>query len=252
MDTDRNHWKEKKCAKAFWNQHELPPYKKLLRHTADWLDPQAQERWLDLGCGCGQLSRVLWNNSHGLIDAVVGVDFAAVNEEAYQKLRDELGIGTDRLRFVPASFLTGLAQFPNASFNGVVSGLAIHYAESYSESEGRWTAEGYDRVLAEVHRILRPGGRFVFSVMVPEPKWSRVFLSSLAGLFRSVHPLRYVRNGWRMNRYGGWLTREARRHRFHYLPLEEIAAKLNALGFVNLKNRLSYAKQAYLIRCEKP
>src|SRR5262249_23584409 len=137
-------------------------------------------------------------------------------------------------------------------FDGVMSGLAIQYAECYSPEHGRWTTEAYDRLLAEVYRVLRPGGRFIFSVNVPEPGWGRVALRSIHGILRPRQPGRYLRNAWRMWRYGAWLTREARRGRFHYLPIGVIIAKLAGTGFGSITYRLAYVRQAYLVRCLKP
>src|SRR5437868_13597369 len=56
----RNYWPDAKCAKAFWSQQEVWPYRRLLAHTLDWAAPAAGERWLDLGCGSGPLTRGLW------------------------------------------------------------------------------------------------------------------------------------------------------------------------------------------------
>src|SRR5262249_45356903 len=63
----RNYWPDTKCAKAFWSQHTLPPYQQLLSDTSAWLDPRPGERWLDLGCGSGQLTRALWRQSGGAV-----------------------------------------------------------------------------------------------------------------------------------------------------------------------------------------
>src|SRR5919204_4115296 len=49
----RNHWPDAKCAKAFWSQQELRPYRRLLADTIDWAAPAAGETWLDLGGGGG-------------------------------------------------------------------------------------------------------------------------------------------------------------------------------------------------------
>lgn len=250
----RNYWLDTKCAKAFWNQHTLPPYQQLLADTIAWLGPRPGERWLDLGCGSGQLSRALWHESGGRVAEVVGLDCAAVNAEAYRKLRaaEPTPIPEERVRFVCANFCTGLAGWPAGYFDGVVSGLAIQYADSYSEVEGRWTTAAYDTVLTEVGRVLRPGGRFVFSVNVPKPAWGRVALSSLGGVFQTKKKLRFLQKAYRMWSYGGWLTRESRRGRFHYLPLPAITSRLAAAGLVGCESKLSYSNQAYLIRCHKP
>jgi SAM-dependent methyltransferase len=248
-----NHWPETACARAFWGQHELPPYRRLLADTLAWLEPRPGESWLDLGCGCGQVTQALWAKGGGTLMEVIGLDCAAVNERAYQKLKTGLGpLAEERIHFLHADFAGGLASLPAGRFDGVVSGLAIQYADSYSAAQGRWTTEGYDRVLAEVRRVLRRGGWFVFSVNVPEPAWGKVALRSLTGVFRARNKARFLKNALRMWRYGSWLTREARRGRFHYLPLSDILQRLAAAGFIAPEHRVSYAGQAYLLRCRKP
>ncbi len=130
--------------------------------------------------------------------------------------------------------------------------MAIQYAESYSQETGAWTCAAYDRVLSDVFRVLRPGGRFVFSANVPEPSWRRVAWQSLPGVFRARRRLKFLQRAWRMLSYGRWLKREARRGRFHYLPLPVILTKLTRIGYVRIEHRLSYAGQAYLLRAWKP
>lgn len=249
-----NYWPDTACAKAFWSQHQLTPYQELLADTVAWLQPGAQERWLDLGCGGGQLSRALWTKSQGAVAEVVGLDCAAANARAYEKLRARLQPrpSAEQLRFVAADFSHALAGWQDASFDGVVSGLAIQYAESYSQESGAWTSKAYDRILQEVHRLLRPGGGFIFSVNVPEPSWARVAWSSIGGLRFAPNPLKYLLRAWQMYTYGGWLKREARRGRFHYLPWPVIRTKLEHAGFVGLEHRRSYAEQAFLVRARKP
>jgi SAM-dependent methyltransferase len=254
MTASANYWPKAKTAKAFWSQHELPPYQELLHDTKTWLDPKPGERWLDLGCGGGQLTRALWDLSRGELREIVGVDCAAANAVVYDKLRLTLHppARPEQIRFHAADFSHGFPDWPGQQFHGVVSGLALHYAEAFCEETSCWTQAAYDRILGEVFRLLKPGGRFVFSVNVPEPAWGRVAWRSLGGLFRQRRPLRYLKKAARLWSYGRWLTRESRRGRFHYLPWEQIEAKLLAAGFADLEHRLCYANTAYLIRCRKP
>jgi ubiquinone/menaquinone biosynthesis C-methylase UbiE len=248
-----NHWPQAKCAKAFWGQCHLPPYRKLLRDTATWFDPGPGERWLDLGCGSGQLTRALWDKSGGRLAEVVALDCAAVNERSIAAVRAGLQPepAPSRMRFVHADFSAGLACFADEYFDGAVSGLAIQYAESWDAVRGCWTTDAYDHLLAEVCRVLRPGGSFVFSVNVPEPAWAKVALVGLHAFFRAPRPLRFARNALRMLRYGRWLKREARRGRFHYLPIDMIVEKLRAAGFTAIEHCLSYAGQAYVVSCRR-
>ena len=249
-----NYWPESKCAKAFWSQHELPPYKRLLADTIDWCDPRPGDRWLDLGCGCGQLTGALWQKSQGRLGQVIGLDCAAVNAVAFEELNRTATPSPHegQITFCHADFSSGLGKFADGHFNGAVSGLAIQYAESFDEKKRVWTKDAYDHLLREVRRVLRPGGTWTFSVNVPEPGWGRVALASLTGMLRAPRFSRYVRDSLRMWKYGSWLSKEARRGRFHYLPVEEIVARLEKAGFVQIEHRLSYVKQAYVLRCRKP
>src|SRR5262249_34528045 len=145
-----NYWPDTACARAFWGQHELPPYRHLLADTTRWLNPAPGERWLDLGCGRGKLTEALGVKSEGTRAEVIGLDCAALNERAFAKLRGRLrpAPADGCLRFVNADFSTGLASWPAGYFDGVVSGLAIQYAESYSDALRRWTTDAYEHLLA--------------------------------------------------------------------------------------------------------
>lgn len=246
-----NLWPSDKCAKAFWGQQDCQPYQRLLADTLEWAAPAAGERWLDLGCGGGAITRAIWERTNGSVGSVLGVDVASANEQAYQRIRDAVGTTPDRIRFEQHDFSSGLAPYPDAGFDHVVSGLSITYAESFDEATGTWSTTAYDRLLREVFRVLRPGGRFVFSVNVPEPSWLRVAIRSLPGLLRQGSPSRTFKRSWRMLRYGRWLKREARTGRFHYFPADEVKRRLEAAGFTSIEHRMSYCNQAYVFRATK-
>ena len=247
-----NYWPDTRCAKAFWGQHDLPPYQQLLADTIEWADPRPGERWLDLGCGGGAITRALWERTGGAVARIVGADCAEANALAYDRLRQTLTPAGDEIQFVCHNFSSGLAPFADCDFDNVVSGLSISYAESFDPVTRRWTTAAYDRVLAEVFRVLRPGGRVVFSVNVPNPSWARVGRFSLFAALRAERPLRYLKRAWRMMWYGRWLKREARAGRFHYLPAEAVTGKLARCGFTQVAHRLSYCDQAFIFRAVKP
>jgi len=251
--SDRNYWPDNRSARMFWTQHEWPPYQQLLADTVAWLQPRPRQRWLDLGCGGGQLTKALWQASGGRLLQVVGLDVAAANARAYANLQAELQPDpAERIHFVAANFSKGLPFRRDELFDGVVSGLAIQYADSYAPELGRWTTAAYDHVLREVWRVLKPGGRFVFSVNTPNPNWIKIALLSFPGFFTSPQPLRYAQKSWALYRFGGWLKQEAERGRFHYLPRWRVITKLGKAGFVDIERRRSFGGQAYLFRCRKP
>jgi len=97
------------------------------------LAPRAGERILDLGCGDGVLTRALAD----LGCDVVGVDASAAQIDAARAL------GLD------ARVIDGHALDFDGEFDAVFSNAALHWMRDPA------------RVLAGVHRALRPGGRFV-------------------------------------------------------------------------------------------
>lgn len=52
----------------------------MLEDTIDWVDPAPHERWLDLRCGGGAITWVIWERTMGKVRTVVGLDCAAAND----------------------------------------------------------------------------------------------------------------------------------------------------------------------------
>jgi SAM-dependent methyltransferase len=100
----------------------------------EWLAPQPGEHILDLGCGDGQLTeRIVQAGAN-----VTGID-------ASPKM-----VAAARARGIAAE--EGSAEalpFADHSFDAVFSNAALHWIRNQ------------EAMMSEVHRILRPGGRFV-------------------------------------------------------------------------------------------
>ncbi len=101
--------------------------------VVDLLAPRAGERILDLGCGDGVLTAKLAS----LGCHVIGVDASAQQIEAARKL------GLD------ARVVNGEALDFDSEFDAVFSNAALHWMRDPA------------KVIAGVHRALRPHGRFV-------------------------------------------------------------------------------------------
>ncbi|MFP5248444.1 MAG: class I SAM-dependent methyltransferase [Acidobacteriota bacterium] len=100
----------------------------------EWLAPQRGERILDLGCGDGQLTeRLIASGAE-----VRGVD-ASPQMAAAARAR-----GIDAIQASAEAL-----PFADASFDAVFSNAVLHWVRDH------------DAMLAAVHRVLRPGGRFV-------------------------------------------------------------------------------------------
>lgn len=113
------------------------------RHSARVLSPEAGELILDAGCGTGR-------NMEGLLGAgarVVGIDFSAGMLEVARRTRPEASLAVADLQ--------ALLPFVDACFDAALCALVgEHLADLLL-------------TLSELRRVLKPGGRLVFSVYHP-------------------------------------------------------------------------------------
>lgn len=108
------------------------------------------ERLLDVGCGEGRhtLSAWLEHEVHA-----VGLDLSARDLQTAAQRRGEFegrAPAGSRVEFLRASALA--MPFPDASFDVVICSEVLEHIHDHRG------------VLAEIHRVLKPGGRFVASV----------------------------------------------------------------------------------------
>jgi SAM-dependent methyltransferase len=99
---------------------------------------------LDAGCGSGPTFAAL--RDRGAI--VTGIDSSA---KMMELARQRLGADAD----LRVADLANPLPFPDGAFDDVIASLVLHYLED-------WTAP-----LAELRRVLKPGGRLIVSVHHP-------------------------------------------------------------------------------------
>jgi len=105
------------------------------------------ERILDAGCGTGYLARRL-ARAGARVD---GVDVSAKQLETARTEEAREGLG---IRYHQGD-LADLSRFRDATFDAAVSNIVLQDVRRLREA------------VAEVHRVLRPGGRFVLSITHP-------------------------------------------------------------------------------------
>ena len=90
MSFEKNYWHDANCAKAFWDQKNGLPYRELVRDTFSFIEVHPGDRWLDLGCGSGQLTATLWQLGEGKLGSILATDCASVNRDACANIRTSL------------------------------------------------------------------------------------------------------------------------------------------------------------------
>lgn len=145
------------------------------------------ERILDVGCGTGVLTRMALAAAEPG-GAAVGIDPSWKMIAVGRQRAARLGSGAEfKLAAIEA------LPFPDAAFDLALSSLMLHHLPPGTK----------DRGLAEVYRVLRPGGRFV-AVDIGHPSnplwwlllWPLTMMSSVADNLRGRVPEHLRRAGF--------------------------------------------------------
>lgn len=134
----------------------------------DWCEPLAGREVLDLGCGEGYVARQVRKRG---ARRVAGIDVSAemIKQAKAAEAQEALGIDYQ------VGDARHLQAFADASFDRVAAVFLFNYLDRDSTAA----------VMQQVHRVLRPGARFIFSV--PHP--------SLPFLRREEEPFYFARQG---------------------------------------------------------
>lgn len=120
-----------------------PALQRLLGRMEAHLDATQGKRVLDLGCGRGERSVDLLGRGA----SVDGIDISPVYVAQAETAAQEAGYDARQFTFVPGD--AHHLPYDNATFDLVVGDGILHHLD-------------LDRALAEVHRVLKPGGRALF------------------------------------------------------------------------------------------
>jgi malonyl-CoA O-methyltransferase len=175
--------------------------------------PAHATRVLDLGCGPGHGSARLASH-FGDDCTVIGLDLAPGMLEAAR--RDH---GNEpRLRWLCAD--AAALPLADASLDLVVSNLAIQWCPDL------------ERVLAELHRVLRPGGRALINTLAPGTLAEVGHAWSRPGAPAALLPLRSRERHLVAARLAGFRRLEVSQEawRFHYPDLAAVMASIKGVG----------------------
>lgn len=137
-------------AAAYAEKSDRSPYNAYYDRPAmlGLIGPMAGLRVIDLGCGHGSYVEAALQQG---ATHVVGIDGSS---QMCQIARERTG---GRAEILCADLARPLDMLAPASFDLVISALALHHLADWGH------------VMGEIHRILCPGGRLVFSIGHPIP-----------------------------------------------------------------------------------
>ena len=143
-----------------YDRNVTPRFEPIAQEVVRLADPKPDELFLDVGTGTGLLACLI--APRVLPQGVVAIDLAdgAISVASYRA--GNAGIRNIRFEMLDSRNIV----YRGKLFDAAASNLGI-------------PALGYDRVFQEVHRVLKPSGRFVFSEWPTEPNPSFAALRAL-------------------------------------------------------------------------
>lgn len=199
-----------RAAQLFWTRYftvydtlnEARPYQAMIQRQVELLAPARGQSVLDAGTGSGNLAAALVERGA----TVVGIDFC---EPAFELARAKAPSATFRF-----GDLTRPLAFADASFDLVTCSAVLHVL---SAAEQR-------AAIAELARVLRPGGRFVVTAFANGFSAVTVYVETLRAELRArgavgalLFGLRYSWNTARILYYVRRIQRQHRRGAYAYV-----------------------------------
>jgi demethylmenaquinone methyltransferase/2-methoxy-6-polyprenyl-1,4-benzoquinol methylase/phosphoethanolamine N-methyltransferase len=129
--------------------------KTLRRTTIEQAQLRPGEAVLDVGCGTGDLT-LLAKQQVGATGRICGIDAAPEMIDVARRKARQIGVEID-FRVEPIEAMT----FPDQTFDVVLSSLMMHHLSE----------ELKPRALAEIKRVLKPGGRVLIADMKRPTDW---------------------------------------------------------------------------------
>ena len=116
---------------------------------------EAPSDWLDLGCGSGALGKI-WTGQ-GRSGSYTGMDFSGPLLQEAEKIASDFSNDRMSLCYLSGDLMDPdwPALFAERRFDGILAFASLHHIP------GR---ENHLRIFRQVHELLKPGGRFIFSV----------------------------------------------------------------------------------------
>lgn len=145
---ERSYWDAAYASGLYQDQYEwLQTSAELWPHIQRALDGQAQARVLHVGCGNSELGKDVANAGHD----VVNVDYSSVVIEAMRRKHPDLV-------WIQADCAEQGALGLDGAYDVCIDKGAL---DALLESGSQYMLDQARRMVAEIHRVLRPGGRYL-------------------------------------------------------------------------------------------
>jgi len=208
------------------------PYQELMRKLEKELDLKSDDIVLDVGSGTGNLIVRIKDKCK----EIIGVDYSQEGIEIH-KLKDPAAK-------VILHDITKRFPFPDNYFSKVVSNNTIYTLTKRQQL----------RMLSEIYRVMRPGGKFVISNVKKDYSPLEIYFNHISknikeqGFLKAVFLIiKMIIPTLKMFYYNNKIRKSGLTNYYHFLTLKEQKVLLRKAGFKNISEaRYVFANQAFL------
>jgi len=205
---------------------DLIPYKQLLHEIYSSLEIQPGRKYLDAGCGTGNLTFEI--KKHNV--EIIGMDYS---ENMLNKARE-------KHKNIPFYFgdLNKRLEYNDDSFDGIVSNNVLAYVKDLNFTIG------------EFYRILKPNGKLVLATLRKGFSPLKIYLNHVSAegflnSFRILLPIMLV------GLCNMIILQRAGRGVYHLLTYRELEEILKNYNFTDFQIKNAYANQDLLVIAKK-
>jgi SAM-dependent methyltransferase len=193
-----------------------------------------QSRVADLGCGSNQFFKTLSRSGMSGPKQIIGVDFLA---EALNRERPRAN-GLGQCDAIVADLADGIIPLATASVDAVLASLLISYVRRPA------------RLLSDIRRILRPGGKVVVSCPRRDADLSKIYVegikeldpATVRSLFGQKAEIEFGRLQRELLNQGARLLGLEEEGWFHFWDEDELCEMLTNAGFEQVAGNLSFGE----------
>jgi ubiquinone/menaquinone biosynthesis C-methylase UbiE len=222
------------------------PYKNLIRDIFSFLHLSKNDKILDCGSGSGLIVQEILDK-YNFVEKIDALDISDVMlNHLKNKLDGQTKLNREKVNLIKHDLSINL-PFDNLKYDKIVSNLVLTYIVSH---EGKLEEEALSGVLSEIYRVLKKDGVLVWSTPKENVNFIKVFIAS----WKDILNLRYYKRlyyGPVILGHALAIQKKGREGIYHFFDKQKIEKILVDCGFKNINFKLSFAKQAWVISCQK-
>lgn len=231
-------------AKFYYYLERAEPYKNLIDDFGEELPRATEGSWIDLGSGSGSIVQLLGERIKNSA-AEAEISATDIEPRMIDYLQNRFN-KNEKINIKKLDLAMSL-DFPANYSSGITANLVLPYLIHH---EGEIGIKGFIKLLKDIHRVLEPGGAFIWSTPKKGVNFFRVFLASWKNILDPKN-LDHIYYGPAIFKQALQIQKKGKKGIYHFLSVADLEKILKEIGFKDIKFKKSMADQVDIISCKK-